>query len=336
MRLSYIWSTSQRTAHQSEMSGGNNLYNAKQGVFAMNNEQLNNEVMKPSASQFRNWISNPPIAWGRGSICIKVTPEIAYEALTYSEDTLQRHLRPSAVSDYANEMKAGRWVYNHQGICFDVNGGIVDGQHRLHAVVDSGVSILQNCSFGAPAATLDEGAFGTVDIGRKRTAGDIFYMNGVRGSKVAATVTRRVWQYNVRSSASHPMKGSPRLRTPNETYEYYTALDPDRVQNSVKHYYRLKTNHIPEMGAVSALHYVASTIDPDLAEDFFTSLATGSNLGPRSIIKKLRDFLLVSRKSLRHEFVMELVTRAWNAMRTGRRTFDTQPSDSNSPYAKMV
>lgn len=293
-------------------------------------------VMTPTAEEFSHWICNPPIPWGSGSVCVRITPEIAYEALTHREDTLQRNLRPSAVRDYATEMKAGRWTYNHQGICFDVNGGIVDGQHRMHAVVESGVSILQNCSFGAPAATLDEGAFGTVDIGRKRTAGDIFYMHGVKSSKVAATVTRRVWQYNLRSSADHPMEGSPRLRTPNETYEYYKALDPDRVHNSVLHYYRLKNNRIPEMGAVSALHYVASTIDPDLAEDFFTSLGTGSNLAPRSIVKKLRDFLLVSGKSLRHEYVQELVTRAWNAMRTGRRTFDTQPSDSGSPYPKMV
>jgi hypothetical protein len=314
------------------MFGGNNFFNAKQGVFAMHN----NDVLRPTIEEFKGWILSPPIPWGKGSVCVEITPEIAYEALTYSEDTLQRGLRSAAVHEYAKEMKAGRWLYNHQGICFDAEGGILDGQHRMHAVVESGVSILQNCSFGAPPATQNKKAFGTIDIGRKRTAGDIFYMNGVKSAKVAATVTRRIWKYYLKSNTDHPTKGSVFLRTPNETYEYYKSLDPSSVQDSVGHYHRLRKNKLPEMGAIAAMHYVASTIDPVLAEDFFKSLATGNNLGPRSLVKKLRDQLLVSAGSVRAEFVMELVTRAWNATRTGRRTFDTQPSAVGSPYPKMI
>lgn len=38
-------------------------------------------------------------------------------------------------------MKTGRWVLNGETICFDSNGVLRDGHHRLLAIIESGVTI---------------------------------------------------------------------------------------------------------------------------------------------------------------------------------------------------
>lgn len=47
-------------------------------------------------------------------------------------------------------MQAGEFRTTHQGIAFDVNGDLVDGQHRLTAVVDSGKTVTMLVTRGLP------------------------------------------------------------------------------------------------------------------------------------------------------------------------------------------
>jgi hypothetical protein len=68
-----------------------------------------------------------------------ITPEMAKKYLEKNADN--RKIRKTTVATYANDMKNGRWELTHQGIAFNDQGELVDGQHRLAAIVDSGVSI---------------------------------------------------------------------------------------------------------------------------------------------------------------------------------------------------
>lgn len=53
-----------------------------------------------------------------------------------------RPLRPSHVQDLAHAMRSGQWRATHESILVDVNGVVADGQHRLHAIVESGCQAL--------------------------------------------------------------------------------------------------------------------------------------------------------------------------------------------------
>lgn len=74
---------------------------------------------------------------------IVITPEIAHDMLNYN--TCNRPLSRNTVAKYARMMKQGEWYLSHQAIAFaeDENGKqiLVDGQHRLAAVVQSGTTI---------------------------------------------------------------------------------------------------------------------------------------------------------------------------------------------------
>jgi len=64
-----------------------------------------------------------------------VTPEKAKEYLLKSGGN--RPSRKNLIERYTTDMKTGNWRRNPQPICFDLDGKLIDGHHRLTAVVES-------------------------------------------------------------------------------------------------------------------------------------------------------------------------------------------------------
>lgn len=63
---------------------------------------------------------------------INITPAQAKQWL--DKNTKNRQIREERAVQYADDMKAGRWRFTHQGIAFYIDGTLADGQHRLHAI----------------------------------------------------------------------------------------------------------------------------------------------------------------------------------------------------------
>lgn len=94
-----------------------------------------------------------------------VTPDIAREWLKRNHHN--RAVVKSVVERYARDMTAGEWKVTHQGIAFAPDGSLLDGQHRLLAIVASGVTIITNVTQG-----VSDEAFIGMDGGRSRTLAD--------------------------------------------------------------------------------------------------------------------------------------------------------------------
>lgn len=71
---------------------------------------------------------------------ILVTPDLARRWLGQNT-AANRNLSQRTVEAYAADMSAGRWKLTHQGLAFNNTGELVDGQHRLQAIVMSGKTI---------------------------------------------------------------------------------------------------------------------------------------------------------------------------------------------------
>jgi hypothetical protein len=52
-----------------------------------------------------------------------------------------RKVKQKKIDNYVQDLEEGRWRLNGKTITFDSNGRLLGGQHRLHAVVQSGKSL---------------------------------------------------------------------------------------------------------------------------------------------------------------------------------------------------
>ncbi len=95
-----------------------------------------------------------------------VTPEIAAHFLQKNKNN--RDYRKSWVAHLSRIIKNGEWLTTHQGIALDKQGNLIDGQHRLLAIIDSGLPVQINVSYDVDAST-----FSCIDIGVKRNLADI-------------------------------------------------------------------------------------------------------------------------------------------------------------------
>lgn len=68
---------------------------------------------------------------------ITMTPRVANQMLDHAPEHRRDVSRPELVDVYANQMATGRWLYTGQPVQFNDLGHQIDGNHRLHAVLQS-------------------------------------------------------------------------------------------------------------------------------------------------------------------------------------------------------
>ena len=95
-----------------------------------------------------------------------ITPAIAKAYLLSNNNN--RPLRQNHIRLLASDIKNGDWQITHQGIAFDSTGRLIDGQHRLHAIIQAGVAIQILVTRGCSSSS-----FSILDRGANRTPSDI-------------------------------------------------------------------------------------------------------------------------------------------------------------------
>lgn len=117
-----------------------------------------------------------------------VTPEKALAWLTNA--ARNRTITNSVVRRYGADMETGRWTLNGQGIIFDINGKLVDGRHRLTAIVATQVEVLMLVVRGAKPE-----AFETMDSGRVRTLAHTLNIEGHKHAAAVSAAARITFAY---------------------------------------------------------------------------------------------------------------------------------------------
>lgn len=119
---------------------------------------------------------------------VPVTPEMAARWL--DANVVNRRIRESKVIQYASDMAAGRWTHSNDAICFAPDGTLLNGQHRLTAVVRSGATIVMLIIHGMPSHSM-----ATMDAGIARTAADALGFAGEMNSHLLASTARQAIIY---------------------------------------------------------------------------------------------------------------------------------------------
>ncbi len=137
-----------------------------------------------------------------------------------------RRFRGLTVAQYADDLRNGRWEVTLQGIAINTEGKLIDGQHRLSAVVKSGCTVPMMVTWDVNEST-------HLDSGLKRNTKDSLIMAGVMPNNSVFKENR------IQSMIAFIVKrNSPfeyKLLTPEKRWNLYTFYqnDVDTIARSI-------------------------------------------------------------------------------------------------------
>lgn len=115
-----------------------------------------------------------------------ITPAAAREML--KQNSQNRTVRQKHVDFLAAEMTNGRWQTTSETIAFSTDGVIVDGQHRLLAIVQSNTAVEVLVARDVSMGTQD-----VIDCGSARTVADQLHLSdGVTNANLVAAAARQI------------------------------------------------------------------------------------------------------------------------------------------------
>ena len=237
---------------------------------------------------------------------VKVTPELASRWL--GANVHNRNIRPKDVARYARDMAAGDWKVTGDAIKFSRSQILLDGQHRLHAVIKSGVTVPMFI-----ATDIDEEAQSVMDTGSRRTAGDMLHLTGYKHASLIAAATKIALQIDA------GLGGSNNFTPTHSQIVEYVEANPGLVELSGIASKLARSCDCPPAVVLYTM-YVLSMIDADQAVRFWVDAAekVGLSAGdPVLAMTKRFAELRRTRSELSRTNLLSIVYRTWNARRSG-------------------
>jgi len=122
---------------------------------------------------------------------VTVTSEIAKKMLEKNKEN--RAVNKARVTQYSKAMQEGRWIENGQPVILSSDGFLVDGQHRLNAIIkaDATIEMLVVTLKGTDGKGELTARNIPIDIGQSRTVANITGLH----PRVASIVRQMVWMF---------------------------------------------------------------------------------------------------------------------------------------------
>jgi hypothetical protein len=262
-----------------------------------------------------------------------VTPAMAERWL--KNNFRNRPMREDTVIAYARDMKNGVWVLTHQGIAFNDQDHLIDGQHRLRAIILSGCTVSMMVTFGLPskidgkeATTMD-----AVDRGATRSIGDqLTIQHGLKNGGIIAAICA--------SLAGICCGERTRRLSVGQTLEVYREFQP-AVDYIVEH--RSTQVGLRSTGVMAGF---AFALLPDMkfpeprVKSMFHQVITGEGMESGAIPGVLRAFLTSEEAKLftrsLDRGLAELVLQAIFLYQAGTRRKRLQPSLEGVEYYRRA
>lgn len=259
--------------------------------------------------------SNPTSAWET------ITPEVAKRILEHNN--VNRPLSRAQVAHYARQMANGQWRMNGETISISDKGNLVNGQHRLHAIIaaDTPVRILV-------VRGVDENTFATFDGGKNRSLRDVLSIAQIKNANDISTMLQKRQQLIL----GHLAIGTSGTRTNSnlviqkmsrEDYLNIYNANPElftEIANKGQSYYaKLRLFSKGEIAAVICFLHIDKGHTMEEVLNFFTALFGEGKSGCNSIVL-LRKTIIKDGMSTRRmdgQYKTQLLIKAWNDFVSG-------------------
>jgi len=216
------------------------------------------------------------------SIEVLVTPPMAKYWIEHY-NTHNRNVSWSTVDKYARDMKDGKWELTNQGIGFDCNNVLVDGQQRLLACIKANVPFLTFV-----CRNLDPQSQQVVDGGRLRKVSDqLFLSNNIQNAKLKIAIINMM--VDSIEGIKHAILSANTAKQIMDIYE-----------NEIETVIKGKGQHIKLLLSAPILtgFVFAAKININKAINFRNQFIQGTNLFLGSPVLTFRNYMLSGKNSV--------------------------------------
>jgi hypothetical protein len=249
-----------------------------------------------------------------------ITPGLAAEYLKFNRSN--RRLVEHRVAFYQRQMSGGEWKLSGDSIKFD-RDNLIDGQHRLQAVVRSGVTIES-----VVVRNLGPDVFDCLDTGRSRQAGDVLSSYGYANVFILASAGRYIYHFERKIVPATP-----------------TLTNQDILSTIVRHrdlpgfISDCNVYRFAKSGIIVASLYWLEQCDLEKAPAFIEKFLKGTELKLSNPIYALRERIIADRSLLSNKRA-RVITAAmffrtfenWVSGKPASRMSAVTPSAADFPW----
>lgn len=237
----------------------------------------------------------------------RITPVQA--AAWLGDRAANRRLSERRAERIADDIRAGRWKVNGDTVVFDKEGHLIDGQHRLRAIVLANAPVETYVVRG-----VEPDAFATIDSGRTRSNSDVLSILGKDKPTTLAAAVRYPWLHG--AGLLNNMEAVKRLR-PTRT-EVVAAVNAHPFIEDALKTCASASDGILRHASYPGIYCIAAEANRALADAFFLALADGLRAKIGSPAFLLRQWIARQRtespgRQPREYVIVHHLLIAWNA-----------------------
>lgn len=239
---------------------------------------------------------------------INLSPEKAMELLEHN--TLNRPLSDQHVQRIARQIITGKWQFNGDTIKIADTGDVLDGQHRLWAVIEAKKIVDTIIVYGVKRE-----AFATIDTIRKvRTGGDTLALNGATRYRtiMASALT---WLLRWQRDALEDYR-APQNKIENSDIEEAFIAHPGMIRAVER---AMDLRRLTNASLMAFLYYTLTNRNAALAERMMNTLEDPSNVSINDPFFRLRAYFTADHHKKKDPLVtIALTIKAMNAAGKGK------------------
>lgn len=241
---------------------------------------------------------------------VTVTPGVAKRWLLQNQKN--RHIRPTYVEQLKRSLVRGQWTASTDAIGFDESGRLVNGQHRLTAIAESGISAdLLVVHDLPPNARLN------LDVGAKRSFADFLTLEREEvNTAVLAAIVAFTMQF---SDKGFRVGWRTNVSISELLAKFDSNADSYRAAANITGH-RWRTALLPP-SALGGLYVVFAELNEEDSCAFIDAFVSGQGLNQGNPILTLRNQLIGRTRSRSYAVPMRIAVawaiRAWNSYRRG-------------------
>lgn len=193
-----------------------------------------------------------------------ITPERAKQLLERND--INRRLRPVSVEAYARDIENGRWGKNQDPIAISKSGRLLNGQHRLSAIIKANKAVEMLVSYDVD----DKCIF---DTAIQRTAGDEIAIGGKVETEFSKSEYVAIARFMVGEALNKRKGGKKVTNAEIENYIYENICYFRKLKIATTGNKKMYFNTVPVRTAMYSA--VKAGIDPNILHDFWKVLVYG-------------------------------------------------------------